>query len=315
MAGIDHIAFSLGSESIPCVDIVRNFTAKKPPDADPDEWAEEFCRSRNLDTVCVERTRGITDVFRSLLGDFFGSAQVSGKDIDLLVYGGEIEHGEGGSRPFRLAHEFDLPDTVQFMWHFQGCATGLSAVNTALERLQAMDGTDALVLLNCTILDEAAHPRFMADMVCGDAVMLLHVTPRPAEWDVVSTHTTAMTEHSRYGFDPQVALDPFVIVQNGVKHLREHLGGRPLDEIDAILPVYNGFAQWPRFARALDYPAERIRLDTLPNGAHIDSIDPLRSLSELEQEFRPGSHAMLYAQTLGITFNSMLLRRRNAAAS
>lgn len=309
MAGIDYIGFSLGSQTIDCVDIVKDFTQKKPADADPVDWAKEFCASRNLDTVCVERTRGITDVFRELLSGFFDTSSVSGSDIDLLIYGGEIEHGEGGSRPFRLAHEYGLPDTVQFMWHFQGCATGLSAINTAIERLTAMGGTDALILLNCTIRDEAAHPRFMADMVCGDALMLLHVTTRAGMWEIVSTHTTALTEFSQYGFDPQVGLDPFVIVQHGVKHLREHLGDKDVGEIDAILPVYNGFAQWPRFARALGYPAERIRLDTLPNGAHIDSIDPLRSLSELDTEFDPGSEVLLYAQTLGITYNSMLLRR------
>lgn len=313
MAGIDHISFSLGSDSVPCTQIVRDFTAKMPPGADPDDWAAEFCRSRNLDTVRVERSRGITDIFRGLLADFFDAGEVSGKDIDLLVYGGEIEHGEGGSRPFRLAHEFAMPDTVQFMWHFQGCATGLSAINTALERLRAIDGTDAVVLLNCTILDEGAHPRFMADMVCGDAVMLVHVTRRPARWEVVSTHTTAMTEHNDYGFNPAVTLDPFVIVQKGVDHLRSHLGSRSVSDIDALLPVYNGFAQWPRFARALGYPVERIRLDTLPDGAHIDSIDPLRSLIELDGEFGTSAQVVLYAQTLGITFNSMLLRRGEAA--
>ncbi|MDN5856905.1 MAG: hypothetical protein L0K86_29530, partial [Actinomycetia bacterium] len=229
--------------------------------------------------------------------------------IDLLIYGGEIEHGEGGSRPFRLAHEFDMPDTIRFMWHFMGCATGLSAVTTALEHLHASGGTDALVLLNCTIRDEVAHPRFMADMVCGDAVMLLHVTTRPATWEVVWDHSTAMTKHADYGFDPSVPLDPFVIVQRGVAHLREHLGPCGVDGIAAIMPVYNGFAQWPRFARALAYPVERIRLDTLPRGAHIDSIDPLRSLAELDDEFEPGSEIVLYAQTLGITFNSVLVRR------
>lgn len=307
MPGIDDILYRLGSTWHSAADIVRQHPAAVPPTQDPETWIKAFCADRGLDRICVEHDRGPTELLHELMREFFDTSGVAPGEVEMLIYGGFVEFGEAGGRPFRLTHELGLPATTEVFWHFIGCATGISAVNIALARLAATGKQHALILLNCIRNDsDPDRPRVTVDTVCGDAVMLLHVTTGPARWEVVSNRVTCAPEHHAYGLLPEGRADPFGIIRHGVGHIRDHVGDA-VPGLAAILPVYSGFAQWPRFAKALGIPADRIRLDTLAEGGHINCVDPLRLLADLTPQLPPGADILLYSQSLGLAFDTTLI--------
>ncbi len=309
MPGIDSITYELGAEEYSCVDIVKQYPERIPEGEDIDAYAEQWCRDRGLVKTYLETKRDITGVCRDLMERFFETAPIEPKDIELFIYGGHVEFGEPGTRPFRLAHDFGLPRTTEIFWHFIGCATGIAATRNALDRLHQSGKRHGLVLLQCVHPPE--QPRVMSETVNGDGVMLLHVTTGPARYELVSHHVTALPEFWAFGLLPDGKIDPFEVIKNGVRHVREHLGDEDPNALAGIFPIYNGFAQWPRFAKALDVPLEMICLDTLADGAHIDSMDELRALADATPELEPGSKVLLYAQSLGMAYTSSLFTISN----
>lgn len=307
MPGIDSIVYELGESWSSAKDVVRGQPELVPAGIAVDEWIQEFVDSRGLVDICMSRARSVTDVALGLLARFFDASPLSPSEIDMFIYGGMVEFGEGGGRPFRLAHEVGLPEHAEIFWHFIGCATGISAVPLALDRLRSRGRRHALVLLQCILGDDnPEHPRVMAETVCGDGMMLLHVTTEPARWELVSSHVSSLPRFYAYGLTPEGTIDPFAVIKHGVRHIRAHLGEDGARQLAGLYPVYNGFAQWRRFAKALSIPVEIVDVDTLKNGGHIDSMDPLRGLADASSELEDGAKLLLYAQSLGMSFNTAL---------
>lgn len=308
MPGIDSIVYELGERWSPVEEIVRRQPELVPAGADAEEWIEEFVTSRGLAEICTEPSRGATEVALELIARFFDASPLDPSDVDMFIYGGMVEFGEGGGRPFRLAHEVGLPEHAEIFWHFIGCATGISSIPLALDRLRSRGRRHALVLLQCILGDDnPEHPRVMAETVCGDGMMLLHVTTEPARWELASSHVTSLPRFYAYGLTPEGTIDPFAVIAHGVRHIRGHLGPEGAQQLSGIYPVYNGFAQWARFARALSIPVDVVDVETLRHGGHIDSMDPLRGLADASEELDEGSQVLLYAQSLGMSFNTALL--------
>jgi hypothetical protein len=306
MPGIDSILYELGSEWRPAVDIVREHGDQAPPGADVDEWAEEFCRERGLVEVCVEPERPVYEVAKGLMEQFFQTASVRPQDIDLFIYGGSAEFGEPGTRPFRLAHELGLPQRAELFWHFIGCATGVSAAKLALDHLEKTGGKHALILQPCHFHDTHDNPRVLVSTVCGDGIMLQHVTTGPARWEILSQHVSSRPDFYAFGLTPDGTIDPLEVIKHGVGHVKAHVG-EEVKDLKGVYLVYNGFAVWNRFARALGIPVERLDLETLARGGHIDSLDPLRGMVDHTADMEPGSRVLMYAQSLGLAFNTTLI--------
>lgn len=303
LSSILGITYRLGSEKFSASEVVADAAkASTGQDVNPDE----FIDAKALRWVYVEPSGDPEPLLRNAMVELLERFPVANQ-IETVIYGGQIDHDSRGAIPFKLSHEIGVPSTCRVMWHFVGCGTALSAIDLAATI--APPGSYALILLNC-LVDTLVHPRVMADMLCGDAVMAILVGPEAAGWNIRKYATSNLLKNHSFALVEGVAQDSLEVVAAGVRHVKAHHSPAELTSIDGLYPVFNGFANWSLFSRRLGINQDVIRTENTYDGAHIDSIDPVRAFIDHAAATAGGvDTALLYAQTLGNTFHTLLLER------
>ncbi|MFM9379096.1 hypothetical protein [Gordonia sp. VNK21] len=303
LSSIVGITYRLGNEKLSASEVVAEASKAASGQAvDPGQFVDE----KALRWVYVEPSADPEPLLRSAVGELLERFPVA-HQIETVIYGGQIDHDSRGAIPFKLAHEIGVPSTCRVMWHFVGCGTALSAVDLAAN-ITAPESY-ALILLNC-VVDTSVHPRVMADMLCGDAVMAILLGPGDTGWSIRKYATSNLLKNHSFALVEGVSQDSLEVLAAGVDHVKAHHPPAELARIDGLFPVFNGFANWSLFSRRLGIDQKVIRTDNTYDGAHIDSIDPVRAFADYVATTPRGiDTALLYAQTLGNTFHTLLLER------
>jgi hypothetical protein len=307
LPSIIGITYRLGSEKLSALEVV-SAAARTLPGQVMD--VDAFVDAKALRWVYVEPSADPEPLLRSAVCELLDRFPVAHR-IETVVYGGQVDHDSRGAIPFKLAHEIGVPSTCRVMWHFAGCGTALSAIDLTT-RITSPDSY-GLVLLNC-VVDTSVHPRVMADMLCGDAVMAILVGPGEIGWSIRKYAVSNLLKNHSFALVEGVSQDSLEVLAAGVVHVKTHHLPAELDGVDGLFPVFNGFANWSLFSRRLGIDQKVIRTENTYDGAHIDSIDPVRALVDHDERVSGGvGTALLYAQTLGNTFHTLLLEKKGIA--
>lgn len=297
------ITYRLGSDKKSASEVVNaamNTSAGRAMDAG------EFVEAKQLRWVYVEPSADPEPLLRSAVDELLEKFPVAPR-IETVIYGGQVDHDSRGAIPFKLAYEIGVPPSCRVMWHFVGCGTALSAIDLAVSVTRP--DSYALVLLNC-VVDTSVHPRVMADMLCGDAVMAILVGPDEIGWKIRKYAVSNLLKNHSFALVEGIAQDSLEVLAAGVAHIQSNHQPDELAGVDGVFPVFNGFANWSLFSRRLGIDQKAVRTENTYDGAHIDSIDPVRALVDCDAA-APGEigTALLYAQTLGNTFHTLLLEK------
>lgn len=311
MTGVVGISYRLGSTKVSALEAVREYANSDA--VQPSFDVMSFVEQKQLQWVHIEPTGNPEVLLRETVADLLEKNPVADR-IEAVIYGGQVDHDGRGAIPFKIAHEIGVSKDCRVMWHFIGCGTALSAIELAT-RLVRPDAY-ALILLNC-VIDTSVHPRVMADMLCGDGVMAILVGPHH-KWAINRYAMTNLLKNHSFALVEGVTQDSLEVLAAGVDHVRSHHTSEELAQVRAVYPVFNGFANWKMFARRIGMSHELIRTENTFDGAHIDSMDPVRSFVDRElfvdhEEVgnEQNRRVMLYAQTLGNTFHTMLLEKKD----
>jgi 3-oxoacyl-[acyl-carrier-protein] synthase-3 len=204
----------------------------------------------------------------------------------------------------------------------QNCASGLAAIDIALELLRADADRDAVALV---VTGEKAFS-YMAQLIPGTTVMGEGAGACLVRIDERGDKVLSYVSRTLGQYAAGVRLDPVALHEFSERYtstlvavLLEALrvAGIELEDLDRIIPHNVNRSSWLRVTRELDIDRDLVYLDNVPRLGHCYCSDFFLNYAAMRDvgEIVPGGTYLVAAVGLGATFAAMVIQHGTDTAS
>lgn len=259
------------------------------------------------------------EIFGRMLEKYFAEGHASPGEIDFIIYtrGDSLAKGDPWSMtedacinvPYEVQKKFKM-NRAQVFNVEQVCAGTLVGARIAYSFIG--DGSARKVVLLSGNFFKKPESRLMGGLgLVSDGLGIMEISSGDRGLELVDF--AAATDASMTMVkDFKKGTNPATIVNYGstlIKSLVKR-NNLTLKDISLIIPQNISNSGWNFYCQVLEYPKERIFLDTFNDGGHMGDVDIIRNITEAGKRklLAPQDYAILYGIGTGTSWNALLLR-------
>lgn len=270
--------------------------------------------------IYVEDRKNEAKIFSGMLERYFDSRGVSPEAIDFVIYtrGNSVAEGDPWSLtddrcvnvPYFLQNRFKMKNTQIFNVE-QVCSGTSVAIRIAHSFIQ--DGSARRILILSANFFRHMGNRLMGGLgLVSDGAAVLEVLAAESglayvDYDGVTDGSITMVKDFRRGTTPAD------IVKVGSQLMNQvcQKNNIRLQDVAVLIPQNISSSGWNFYCQQLDYPRERVFLDTYADGGHMADVDIIRNLTEVNRKnlLSTGDYTMIYGIGTGTSWSALLLRK------
>jgi 3-oxoacyl-[acyl-carrier-protein] synthase III len=269
--------------------------------------------------IYIDDRKNEAKIFSGILERYFAAGGTKPEDIDFVIYtrGNSVAEGDPWSLlddrcinvPYFLQNRFKMKNAQVFNVE-QVCSGTMVAVRIAHSFIK--EGSARKILLLSANFFKDMGNRLMGGLgLVSDAAGIMEISADGeglayVDYDGVTDGGITMVKDFRRGTTPADIVKVGCQLISGVVE-RNNLA---LKDIALLIPQNISSSGWNFYCKQLDYPKERVFLDTFNDGGHMADVDIIRNITEIRAKnlLSPRDYALVYGIGTGTSWSAMLLQ-------
>lgn len=269
--------------------------------------------------IYVDDRKNEAKIFSGILERYFDSQGVSPESVDFIIYtrGNSVAEGDPWSLtddrcinvPYFLQNRFKMKNAQIFNVE-QVCSGTSVALRIAHSFIQ--DGSAKKILILSANFFRDMGNRLMGGLgLVSDGAAMLEVSAAEnglayVDYDGVTDGSITMVKDFRRGTIPADIVKVGSELMDKVTR-RNDIG---LRDVAVLIPQNISSSGWNFYCQQMDYPRERVFLETYSDGGHMADVDIIRNLTEVKRKnlLSTNDYAMIYGIGTGTSWSALLLQ-------
>jgi len=284
-----------------------------------DDLAGVLENSIGIKKIYIEDRKNEAKLFGQMLEEYFAGGEVLPEEIDFIIYtrGNSLAAGNPWSMtdkecinvPYFLQREFKMSNAQVFNVE-QVCTGTLVAARIAFSLIG--EGSARRVLLLSGNFFRKPENRLMGGLgLVSDGLGIMEISAADSGLALIdfvgaTDGSITMVKDFRKGTIPATIVN----VGSDLLKTLVRKNGLTLKDISLIIPQNISGSGWNFYCQVLDFPRERVFLETFSDGGHMGDVDIVRNLTEVRRKGllpRQG-YAIVYGLGTGTSWNALLLQ-------
>lgn len=284
-----------------------------------DDLASVLENSIGIEKIYIEDRKNEAKLFGEMLEEYFAGDRVSPEEIDYIIYtrGNSLAAGNPWSMtdtecinvPYFLQKEFKMSNAQVFNVE-QVCTGTMVAMRIAISLIG--EGAARRILVLSGNFFQRPENRLMGGLgLVSDGLGIMEISRGDSglaliDFASVTDGSITMVKDFRKGTIPAD------IVNTGSDLIKSLVrdNGLTIKDISLIIPQNISGSGWNFYCQVLDFPRERVFLETFSDGGHMGDVDIIRNLTGvLKKKLVPkNGYAIIYGLGTGTSWSALLLQ-------